>query len=76
MTRPKRPRDPNQLAKMITDLTTRTTTEADPDAGKDPAAIKRGRIGGLKGGRSRAAKMTTAQRRESARKAANARWPK
>ena len=27
MTRPKRPRDTNQLAKMIVDLTTRTTTE-------------------------------------------------
>jgi hypothetical protein len=39
MTRPKRPRDPNQLAKLITDLTTRTTTEVNPDAGKDAKAV-------------------------------------
>ena len=54
MTRPKRPRDTNALAKMIVNLTTRTATEVDPDAGKDPAAIARGRAGGLKGGHSRA----------------------
>jgi hypothetical protein len=30
MTLPKRPRDPNQLAKLIADLTTRTMTEFDP----------------------------------------------
>ena len=50
MTRPKRPRDPNQLAKMIADLTTRTTTEIDPDAGKDAKAVAKGRRGGIKGG--------------------------
>jgi hypothetical protein len=74
MTRPKRPRDPNQLAKMITDLTTRTTTEADPDAGKDPAAIARGRVGGLKGGKARAKKLSARKRKASARNAARARW--
>jgi hypothetical protein len=33
-----------------------------------------GRKGGLKGGKARAAKMTAEERREAARKAAEARW--
>jgi general stress protein YciG len=35
-----------------------------------------GRKGGLAGGRARAKKLTKAQRKESARKAAEARWEK
>ena len=35
-----------------------------------------GRLGGLKGGHARAAKMTPEQRSESARKAVQARWEK
>ena len=35
-----------------------------------------GRLGGLKGGPARAAKMSKAERRESASKAAKARWLK
>ena len=42
--------------------------------GKNPAAVMLGRRGGLKGGRARADKMTKEARRESARKAARARW--
>jgi hypothetical protein len=76
MTRPKRPRDPNQLAKMITELATRERTETDPDAGKDPKAVARGRQGGLKGGRARAEKLNKDQRRETASRAARARWSK
>ena len=41
---------------------------------KNPAAVALGRLGGLKGGRALAAKMTPAQRKASARKAALARW--
>jgi hypothetical protein len=74
MTRPKRPRDPNQLAKMIADLTTRTTTEADPDQGKDVKAVAKGRKGGVKGGHARAATLTAGRRSEIARRAAAARW--
>ena len=33
-----------------------------------------GRLGGLKGGKARPAKLTAEQRRELARKAVNARW--
>jgi hypothetical protein len=46
---PKRPRDPNQLAKSIVDIATGQTPTAPPDD-KDPAAVQRGRLGGLKGG--------------------------
>jgi hypothetical protein len=35
-----------------------------------------GKLGGKKGGKARAAKMTPEERRESARKAAQARWKK
>jgi hypothetical protein len=43
---------------------------------KDPAAVALGRKGGKKGGPARAAKLTPAQRSESARKAVQARWAK
>ena len=35
MTNPKRPRDPNQLAKLIVDIATGETTDTKPDDGKD-----------------------------------------
>lgn len=72
----KRPRDPNELGKLIVDLATGEATEPDPDEGKDPAAIELGRRGGLKGGKARAARMTPEERSEAARKAAAARWQK
>jgi len=52
MNRPKRPRDPNQLAKAIIDIATGQRPDRDPtpeEQGKDPAAVKRDRLGGLKG---------------------------
>jgi len=72
-------RDLNELAKVIAD---RATGESPPDSeevpddtsGKNPAAVALGRLGGRKGGPARAAKLTADQRRESARKAAAARW--
>jgi len=42
--------------------------------GKNPNAVALGRLGGLKGGKARAAKMTPEQRKEIAKKAADARW--
>jgi hypothetical protein len=41
---------------------------------KNAAAVALGRLGGLKGGKARARKLTAKQRRASARKAAVARW--
>ena len=72
----KRPRDPNQLGKLIVDIAVGEVVEPDPDAGKDPAAVELGRKGGMKGGKARAAKLTAEERSESARKAAQARWQK
>ncbi len=43
-------------------------------AGKNPAAVALGRLGGKKGGPARAAKLSPEQRREIAQKAAKARW--
>jgi hypothetical protein len=74
MAKPKRPRDPNQLAKLIVDM---ATGAAPPDTtvdGKDPAAVALGRKGGLKGGKRRARVLTPEQRSEIARLAAAARW--
>jgi len=72
----KRPRDTNQLAKWIVDLSTGRIPTPDPNQGKSPAAIKRGRAGGLKGGNVRAAILTPEQRRQIAKRAATARWQK
>lgn len=72
--KPKRPRDPNQLAKLITDIATEEIEDENPDEGKNPAAVALGRKGGLKGGKARAKKLTAKERSEIARKAANARW--
>lgn len=46
----------------------------DPDAGKNPAAVALGKLGGAKGGKARAQKLTPAQRSAIAKKAAKARW--
>lgn len=44
--------------------------------GKNPAAVMLGRLGGLKGGKARAAKLSVEKRKQIARKAANSRWSK
>jgi hypothetical protein len=75
----KRPVDLNQLAaSIVADAT------ADEDAtpvdqtqpGKNPAAVELGRLGGLRGGKARAEKLTPEERAEIARIAAQARWKK
>jgi hypothetical protein len=74
-TAPKRPRDANQLGKLVVDLATGNAEEEFPqESSKNPHAVALGRLGGLKGGKARAKKLTAEQRREIARKAAKARW--
>ncbi len=46
----------------------------DPNAGKNPAAVALGKLGGPKGGRARAKALSPQKRTEIARKAATARW--
>jgi hypothetical protein len=70
----KRPRDANQLAKLVADIATGETEDATADDGKDPAAVALGRKGGLKGGKARAEKLSAAERSEIASKAARVRW--
>ena len=74
-TRPKHP-DLNQLAKSIVD---EATGDAPPlveqvDPTKNPAAVALGRLGGIKGGKARAASLSAEKRSEIAKKAAAARW--
>lgn len=71
--RPKRPRDPLQLAKMIGDIATGQATDPKPDSGQS-AAVEFARSGGLKGGKARAASLAPERRAEIAAKAAAARW--
>lgn len=75
-TKPKRPRDTNQLAKFIADLATGEIEIPKTDDGKDPAAVALGRKGGLKGGKARAASLSERERSVIAAKAASARWKK
>ena len=71
----KRPRDPISLAKLIGDIAT-GQVEGKTDDGKVAIAVERGRLGGEKGGLSRAAALSKDQRQKIARKAAKARWSK
>jgi hypothetical protein len=43
---------------------------------KNPAAVALGRLGGLKGGKARAAKLSAKKRAEIAKRAAQVRWAK
>lgn len=73
--RPKRPRDPMQRAKLIIDI---ATGEAPPDPPmvSETLATAAKRKGGVKGGKSRARRLTSDQRHEIAQTAARARWKK
>lgn len=74
----KRPADLNKLASSIVqDATNDQSDNTTPtDNGKNPHAVALGRLGGIKGGKARAKKLTKEQRSEIARKAATARWNK
>jgi hypothetical protein len=47
-----------------------------PTPEKNPAAVALGRLGGLKGGKARAKKLSPAARKEIAQRAAKQRWAK
>ena len=64
-----KPADPNALAAAIVAEATE-----EPEPAKNPAAVALGRLGGLKGGKARAAKLTKERRSDIAKKAARARW--
>lgn len=62
--------DINETAFRVVQQATGETTE------KNPAAVALGRLGGLKGGRARADKLSQRRRSAIARKAAKKRWSK
>ena len=73
-----RPRDSNQLAYQIVLESTGQAPKYEPPAepAKNPNAVALGRLGGLKGGHARAAKLSRRKRSQIAEKAAKARWGK
>lgn len=71
----KPPRDLNRFAKFIVDSAT-GQIQPDPETGKNPAAVALGRLGGQKGGKARAAKLSAKKRSSIAKKAAKMRWLK
>jgi len=68
------PRDLNAMAAAIVDQATGDEPTPDPDEGKDPHAVALGRLGGRKGGKARAQRLSPERRVEIARNAAKARW--
>jgi hypothetical protein len=66
--------DLNEKAFSIVRQLTGEEPKPEPDAGKNPAAVALGRLGGVKGGKARAAKLSPEQRSEIAKNAASARW--
>ncbi len=71
----KRPRDLNVLAKTIVDIATEGEPAEEP-SDKNPHAVALGRLGGKKGGKARAGKLSPEQMSEIFRKATKARWEK
>ena len=92
MQKKKLPRDPNALAAQIVAMSTGQPVPGDLQAmtgaqtgnppilgdkpEKNPAAVALGRLGGLKGGKARAAALSKKKRAEIAKLAAAARWKK
>ena len=65
--RSKKPADVNRLAAAIVG---QATSEEEPESQQ----VAAGRLGGLKGGKARASKLSAKRRKEIAKKAAQARW--
>jgi hypothetical protein len=87
MQRPRKlPRDINARAAQIVALSTgqplpnltgkEVKPVSEPISDKNPAAVALGRLGGLKGGKARAAALSKRKRAEIAKIAAAARWKK
>jgi hypothetical protein len=89
MQKKKLPRDANALAARIVamsigqeppDLSAITGAQignppiVSEEPKKNPAAVALGRLGGLKGGKARAEKLSARKRKQIATKAASARW--
>jgi hypothetical protein len=69
-----------ELKQLVVSKTERANYDLKPDrpevAPKNPAAVALGRLGGMKGGKARAIRLSEERRREIAQNAARARWAK
>jgi hypothetical protein len=74
----RRPKDVNQLAKYIVDMSTGQIPKEEPpqEREKNPAAVALGKLGASKGGKARAESLSARKRSEIAKKAARSRWAK
>jgi hypothetical protein len=80
----KRPDDPAAAAVLAVRIAVGETAESVDDLAtaahrsarrpKNPAAVALGKLGGERGGKARAEKLSSDERREIARRAAAARW--
>ncbi len=79
---PKRPRDPNLLARSVVedligermDGSPLDRKAKPPEREKNPAAVALSKLGASKGGQARAASLSASKRKMIAKKAAAARW--
>jgi hypothetical protein len=69
------PKDANQLAKYILDVTTGDAEKIEPPK-KNPHAQALSKLGASKGGKARAKSLTASKRKAIAKKAAKSRWSK
>ena len=69
-------RSSNDLNEAAFNVVMQSTGQAAPQPEKNPAAVALGRLGGLKGGKARAAVLSKKKRAEIAKLAAAARWKK
>ncbi len=67
------PKDTNQLAKYILEVSTGEVEKIEPPK-KNAAAVELGRRGGLKSAKTRSDRLPPTKRKAIARKAAKARW--
>jgi hypothetical protein len=69
------PKDANELAKYILDVTTGDAEKIEPPK-KNPHAQALSKLGASKGGKARARKLSGKKRSAIAKKAAKTRWAK
>ena len=69
----KRPRDFNQMAKLVVDIASGEVEDTVSPKKRDPGSV-RGRTGGIKGGEARAMALSAEQRTDIAKHAASKRW--
>ena len=69
-------KDTQQLARSVLDAVVPDADQKADKPAKNPAAVALGRLGGLKGGMARAAKLSAAKRKQIAKRAAQTRWAK